>query len=352
MKVLTVIGTRPNFVKEALIHRELLRNNVSEIIVHTGQHYDYSMSQVFFEGLGIPTPDYHLNQKKKTPIQQTAEIMGELENILLAEKPNCTLVYGDVTSTAAAAIASAKLRIPVVHVEAGVRSQDLYNPEEINRRVTDALSGLAFASTRRDYENLERENFDRARICFSGDVVKDVLLKTVQDYGIPVRRGEYVLATIHRQENADSRSRLREIVEALVQCRKPVVFPVHPRTREGLRQHGLWDKLLMKNDLQVLEPQGYLEFVKLLAGADRVFTDSGGVRREGYILGKPVIVPIGIVWFPEMVECGWMKVVDGCLKDMIDAIESFEPVKERPPIFGDGRAHAVIVRRMLDFFKE
>jgi UDP-N-acetylglucosamine 2-epimerase (non-hydrolysing) len=239
-----------------------------------------------------------------------------------------------------------------VHVEAGVRSQDLYNPEEINRRVTDALSALAFASTRRDYENLTCENFAADRICFSGDVVNDVLLKTVKDHKIRVCRGEYVLATIHRQENADSADRLHTIIEALVRCKKPVVFPVHPRTREGLRQNGLWDKLMCKKDLKVLEPQGYLEFVKLLAGADRVFTDSGGVRREGYVLGKPVIVPIGIVWFPEMVECGWMKVVDGCLEDMIDAIESFEPVSERSPIFGDGHAHTVIVRRIQEFFKE
>ncbi|MGD0260552.1 MAG: UDP-N-acetylglucosamine 2-epimerase (non-hydrolyzing) [Verrucomicrobiota bacterium] len=352
MKVLTVIGTRPNFVKEALIHEEFSRKGIREIIVHTGQHYDFSMSQVFFEGLGIPTPDYHLNQKGKTPIKQTADIMQELEDILLAEKPDCTLVYGDVTSTLSGSIASAKLRIPVVHVEAGVRSQDLYNPEEINRRVTDALSALAFASTRRDYENLTCENFAADRICFSGDVVNDVLLKTVKDHKIRVCRGEYVLATIHRQENADSADRLHTIIEALVRCKKPVVFPVHPRTREGLRQNGLWDKLMCKKDLKVLEPQGYLEFVKLLAGADRVFTDSGGVRREGYVLGKPVIVPIGIVWFPEMVECGWMKVVDGCLEDMIDAIESFEPVSERSPIFGDGHAHTVIVRRIQEFFKE
>jgi UDP-GlcNAc3NAcA epimerase len=351
MKILSVVGTRPNIIKEFMMHREFARRGIEEVIVHTGQHYDYEMSQVFFEGFQLPDARYHLNQRGKTNIQQTASILAAMEEILQQEKPTCTLVYGDVNSTAAAALASAKLRIPVVHIEGGVRSHQLYNPEEINRRVTDHLSVLIFACTRTDYQNLLREGFEEDRIFLSGDIVKDALLYTIEQHNIPVKRGDYICVTIHREENVESPERLRSIVEGLLQCQLPVIFPVHPRTRERLKQYGLWEALQRCKRVELREPQGYVQFVKLLSGANRVFTDSGGVRREAYILEKPVIVPIDIVWFPEILEAGWMKVVEPNPQEIAHALKHFEPPSAHPEIFGDGKAYQRIVARMCQFFE-
>lgn len=351
MKVLSVVGTRPNIIKEFMMHLELDKCGIEEIIVHTGQHYDYEMSQIFFEGFDLPQPKYHLNQRGKTSIQQTASILADMEEILLQERPTCTLVYGDVNSTAAAALASAKLRIPVVHIEGGVRSHQLYNPEEINRRVTDCLSALIFACAQTDYRNLLREGFSKERIFLSGDPVKDALVYTLEQHNISVARRDYILVTIHREENVESPERLKGIVEGLLQCQPPVIFPVHPRTRERLKQNGLWEALQRCKHVELLEPQGYVQFVKLLASANRVFTDSGGVRREAYILKKPVIVPIDIVWFPEILEAGWMKLVEPNPQEIAYVLEHFEPPREHPEIFGDGKAHQRIATRMIQFFE-
>jgi len=332
LKILSVIGTRPNFIKEYLMHRELKRPGVKEVIAHTGQHYDYEMSQIFFDGFELPQPDYHLNQKGKSNIQQTASILSAMEAILVAEKPSCVLVYGDVNSVAAAALASAKLRIPVVHVEGGVRSEDRFNPEEINRRVTDHLSSLIFACTKTDYGNLLRENFSADEICLSGDLMKDSLMVTLEKEHIECEQGSYVLATIHREENVDSPIRLNGIVEGLVNSGLDIVFSLHPRTKKNLINNDLLKKLENCPQVTLLEPQGYSEFVRLLAGANRVFTDSGGVRREAYILGKPVIVPINIVWFPEIVESGWMVTVEPNPKEISGQLREFTPTSPRPPI--------------------
>ena len=351
MKILSVVGTRPNFVKEYLLHRELKRRGVQKAVVHTGQHYDYEMSQVFFDGFQFPDPDYHLDQRGRTNIQQTASILGAMEGILLDEKPTCTLVYGDVNSTAASALASAKLRIPVVHVEGGVRSSARYNPEEINRRVTDHLSSLIFACTKTGYEALLQENFPVGEICLSGDLMKDSLLLALGQKGIECCSGGYVLVTIHREENVESPERLHGIVEGLIQSGLEVVFPIHPRTRQRIEGNNFLESLENCPRIKLLEPQGYFDFVRLLAGADRVLTDSGGVRREAYILGKPVIVPIDIVWFPEILECGWMVTVDPVPSEIAGQLREFNPTSKRPQIFGDGKAHRVIVDRIVEAFE-
>jgi UDP-N-acetylglucosamine 2-epimerase (non-hydrolysing) len=255
-----------------------------------------------------------------------------------------------VTSGAAAALASAKLKIPVVHIEGGVRSPHLYNPEEVNRRVTDVVSKLIFASTRNDYATLLREDFSPDAVCLSGDLMKDSLLLTLVEEQIESRASDYVVATIHRDENVQSPRRLTAIVDGLIACAIDVRFPVHPRTRQKLEHYGLFARL-SGSRVKLLEPTGYVTFVRMLAGARRVLTDSGGVRREAYILGKPVIVPTDIVWFPEIVESGWMVTVDADPTAIAQLLREFTPTTPRPSIFGDGNARHVIADRILRTFE-
>ncbi|NLN75544.1 MAG: UDP-N-acetylglucosamine 2-epimerase (non-hydrolyzing) [Armatimonadetes bacterium] len=343
MKVLSVVGTRPNFVKEALINKEMKRRGIHEVLVHTGQHYDYEMSRVFFQELDIPDPDHHLQVSTGLPGRQTAEIIEAVESILIKEEPDITLVYGDVTSTLAAALASVKLRIPVAHVEAGVRTQARYNPEEINRRATDTVSELLLANCEDAYEELIKENHTGSRIVLTGDIMKDVLIDTIKRFNINVVRGDYTLCTLHRAENVDNKHNLSAILRGLAQSGQKVVFPVHPRTRKKLDEFGLTEEFENSGNIQFSEPRSYLDFVTLLAGANKVVTDSGGVRRESYILAKPTIVAIELVWFPCLVKSGW-KVVAGPASDKIaDAIVNFEPPDEHPELLGDGRAYVRIV---------
>lgn len=350
MKVLSVVGTRPNIIKEYLINRELLKRGVEEVLVHTGQHYDYEMSQIFFEDFGLPQPHYHFDIPNESNIVQTAEILRQMEQVLLHEKPTLTLVYGDVNSTLAAALASAKLRIPVVHIEGGVRTLDLYNPEEINRRGTDALSQLIFACTKTGYENLLKENFSRNRICLSGDLMMDVLLHTVRARNIAVERNDYMVATIHREENVESKDRLTRIILAFGRSGARIVFPAHPRTRKKLADYGLVGLIAAHRNVELCSPMGYTDFLKLLAGANKVITDSGGVRREAYVLHKPVIVLLDLVWFPEILQAGWKVIADDNEERIVDAILNFEPPCEHPAIFGDGQASHRIVDVLIERF--
>jgi UDP-GlcNAc3NAcA epimerase len=350
MKVISVVGTRPNFVKEFFIHNELKRRGIKEILVHTGQHYDYEMSKVFFKDFNIADPDYHFENSSRSSTQQVANVITYMEEVLNKEKADCTLVYGDVNSTLAAAVASAKHRIPVAHVEGGIRSSNLYNPEEINRRVSDHLSMLIFACTRTDYDNLIKENFSEDRIVLSGDIMKDVILYIVKKDNIEVKRGDYSIVTIHREENVESEERLKNIILGLSMSGEKIIFPVHPRTKQKLEKFGLIENIVKNSRIEIRKPQSYREFIKLLAGADKVITDSGGVRREGYILNKPVIVLIDITWFPEILEAGWKVVVDADAAKIADAVKNFEPPETRPEIFGDGRAYKKIVDSLVDRF--
>lgn len=350
MKIVSVVGTRPNFVKEFFIHNELKNRGIEEILVHTGQHYDYEMSEVFFEDFDIAKPDYHFENSSLSSIQQVANIMAYMEDVLKKEKADCTLIYGDVNSTLAAAVASAKLRIPVVHIEGGIRSRSLYNPEEINRRVSDHLSALIFACTRTDYENLLKENFSKDRIVLSGDIMKDVILYIIKQENIKVKRGDYSVVTIHREENVESEERLTRIIMGLSESKERIIFPVHPRTGKKLEEFNLINRIIKNSKIEIKEAQRYKEFVKLLAGANKVITDSGGVRREGYILKKPVIVLIDITWFYEILKAGWKVVVDADSGKIADAIRNFEPPEIHPEIFGDGYAYKRIVGNLVSRF--
>lgn len=345
-----MVGTRPNFVKETLINKEFKNRGVQEVLVHTGQHYDYEMSRIFFQELAIPDPDYHMQVSTGLPGRQTAEIIQSLESIIVEEKPDVTLVYGDVTSTLAAALASVKLNVPVAHVEAGVRTLARYNPEEINRRATDSVSELLLANCQDAYDELIKENHTGSKISLTGDIMQDILLNTVKRFDVPVDRGEYILCTLHRAEIVDNKDNLSAILAGLAASDEKIIFPVHPRTRKKLVEFGLWDQYQNSEAIDFSEPCGYLEFVRLLAGANKVVTDSGGVRRESYILAKPTIVVIDITWFPCLIKSGW-KIVAGPNRDKItEAIRNFEPPQEHPVLFGDGRACLKIVDAIVDYF--
>ena len=343
MRFLSVIGTRPNFVKEFLLNRACRRKGIEEILVHTGQHYDYEMSQVFFDGFDLPAPDYHLSIENRSSWQFSADAILHLGPLIADVRPDFVLSYGDVNSTLSAAIASAKQKVPFAHVEGGIRGHDLKNPEEINRRVADVLAAVIYCCTKSDVKTLLRENYADDRIVLSGDLMNDALEHTMVTHGIKPVRGDYMVLTLHREENVNDPRRLEAILDGLISSGRRIVFPAHPRTRKALERGGLLAKIASSR-IEMCKPLGYVEFTRLLAGADKVLTDSGGVRREAYLLEKPCIVLIELSWFPEISEAGW-KVLTGPQPDRIaQLIKTFEPSGEHVRIFGDGKAHVRIIQ--------
>ena len=296
MRVLSVVGARPNFMKLAPVDRELVKRGVEHVIVHTGQHYDPGMSDAFFEELWIPTPDHHLGVGSGSHAQQTAAVMQRLEPLLVELKPDLVLVYGDVNSTVAAALVAAKLQVRVGHVEAGLRSGDWTMPEEINRVVTDRLSDLLFLPSRDAALNLSAEGVAPERMHFVGNVMIDTLcwaLPQARTLDVAARHGvagrPYAMVTLHRPSNVDESSVLRELFDALgrLAAKLPVLFPVHPRTRSRI---GELRKLPVGGrKLELLDPLGYLEMLSLVAGSALVVTDSGGLQEETTFLGVPCI---------------------------------------------------------------
>jgi len=347
LKLLVVTGTRPNIVKEYAFNRACQRHGVDEIVVHTGQHYDRRMFKSFLEELGLKEPDYINDLIKSTPTKDLANIMTFLEAVLYQEKPDAVVVYGDVNSTMAAAIVSAKLGIPLAHVESGARSSLLYNPEEINRRVTEVVADTLFAHTREAYQVLIDSGFSSKDVFFTGDIMKDSLLLALKEQDIHISNKSYVLVTIHRAENTDNPKRLKNMVEALVSCKKEIYFPVHPRTENALKRYNLWDSLASAMQINLLPPQSYFNNLKLLAEADRVASDSGGLRREAYMLGKPVVALTDIVWAPEILKAGWKWVANDDVEKIIYGLEKFMPPETRPEIFGQGDAAEKMLEILL-----
>lgn len=341
MKVASVVGARPQFIKAAPVSRELRQHN-EEVLVHTGQHYDENMSDVFFQVLEIPKPDYNLGVGSGSHAVQTAEMMKGLEAVFEKERPDFVLVYGDTNSTIAAALTAAKLGLPLGHVEAGLRSFNRTMPEEVNRVVTDHLSTVVFAPTPTAVENLSREGITRG-VHLVGDVMYDVALQMAQParargvlkkYGLTA--GDYLLATIHRPANADDRETLTSIIEALSDCGRKVVFPVHPRTRKNLEAFGLWAEASKR--LTLLPPVDYLDFLGLLMEAAKVVTDSGGVQKEAYFFGVPCVTLRDETEWIETVEDGWNALVGTEREDILHAIEHFNPAGTKSKSFGDGHA--------------
>lgn len=342
MKFFSIIGTRPNFVKEFLINRESRKRGFREILVHTGQHYDYEMSKVFFETFDLPAPDHYLDIQNRTASQFTGESIVRLDELFRAEPPDFVLSYGDVNTTLAAAVASTKNHIPFAHVEGGIRGNNLYNPEEINRRVADVLAEVIYCCTNRDVNLLLRENYEKSRIVLTGDLMNDALQYTLRTQNIGLERSDYMVLTLHRQENVTNPQRLAAIVDGLVQSGERIIFPAHPRTAQQIEKNGLAGKLAASK-VELVKPMGYLDFVKLTARANKVLTDSGGVRREAYLMHKPCVVLIELSWFPEIEERGW-KVRTGPDSERIaKLIREFEPTGEHADIFGDGEAYVKIL---------
>jgi len=349
LKIVTVVGARPQFIKMAPVSREL-RKYFEERVVHTGQHYDYGMSRVFFEQLGIPLPDYNLGVGSGTHAYQTGEMLKGIERVLLEEEPEIVMVYGDTNSTLAGALAAAKLRIKVAHVEAGLRSFDKRMPEEVNRVLVDHMSDYLFAPTETAVENLRREGLVDG-VHLTGDVMYDALLQNLKvarrnsrildELGLRPR--EYLLATVHRPRNTDRGENLKAIVEAFVESGEPVVFPAHPRTQKALKYYGLLDALERAKNVIMTPPLGYLDMLVLEENARKILTDSGGVQKEAYFLRVPCITLRERTEWVETVEDGWNVLVGADKERILRAIREFEPAGGAYSYrFGDGRASKII----------
>jgi len=291
---MSVVGARPNFVKIAPLIKRFSERDIDHILIHTGQHYDYDMSRVFFSDLDIPEPDMNLGVGSGTHAVQTGRIMAALEKVLLAQQPDLTMVVGDVNSTIAAALASVKLGIPVAHVEAGYRSFDMHMPEEINRVLVDRISQLLFAPTENAVLNLMNEGTKRESVHFVGNIMIEALLshKEQADQSsvlsdLSLEEKDYCLATVHRPQNVDDPTRLTSILEAFSQSPLPVIFPAHPRTKEAITRFGL--NSLLDSSITIITPLGYLDFIRLLSSAACVLTDSGGIQEEALILQVPCV---------------------------------------------------------------
>lgn len=317
VKIVTVVGARPQFIKASVVSRALkATDHVREVLVHTGQHYDENLSRVFFEELGIPAPAYNLGVGSGLHGEQTGRQLVEIEKVLLAERPHWVLVYGDTNSTLAGALAAAKLNVKLAHVEAGLRSFRRDMPEEINRVLTDHCASLLLAPTETAVENLRREGIEGAKVSLVGDVMYDVALQMAERARgqshllreLSLTPRNFVLATVHRAANTDDPARLQTILEGLAQVSRhlPVVFPVHPRTRQSIKRLSTSNlRLDAFRSLHLVEPVGYLDMVALEANAAVVATDSGGVQKEAFFHGTPCVTLREETEWPELVAAGW-----------------------------------------------
>lgn len=340
MKIITVIGARPQFIKAAAVSNKLREKN-NEILIHTGQHYDENMSKIFFEELSIPYPDYNLSVGSGGHGKQTGEMLIKLEEIYAKEKADMVLVYGDTNSTLAGAIVASKMLVPVVHVEAGLRSFNKSMPEEQNRILTDHLSSKLFAPTETAVRNLKAEGII-SNVYNVGDVMFDAVLhfgKVAKEKSIMVKKlglndEEYILTTIHRAENTNDISRLKNIIEALNESGKNIVLPLHPRTKKHMSDYGL----KFNENIKVIEPIGYLDMLSLESNCTKIVTDSGGVQKEAFFMEKPCITMRDETEWVETVENDWNRIVGTDKVKILEAITSFEPSKPQKIIFGDGKS--------------
>ena len=378
IRILTVIGARPQFIKAAAISRAIrtsFADKVTEIIVHTGQHYDRDMSEVFFEQLEIPREDYNLGIGSGSHGVQTAGIIVALEEVMMKEAPNAVILYGDTNSTLAGAVVASKLRIPIIHVEAGMRSFTKEVPEEINRIMCDHVSTLLFTPTLTGAENLYREGFlqnntgpfhvDNPKVIPCGDIMYDnslhfrdvALSKSDILSRLGVSTDEFVLVTVHRNNNTDDLTRLQSIFESLDRLsavnQRVFVIPLHPRTRKmiaGLK--GLEDQVSKNPYMKIIPPASYLDMICLEANAEMVITDSGGVQKEAYYFEKPCLILQGETPWVELVNNGCAELVDADPTRIEAAFYNFRKSKSTmtyPPVFGDGRAAEFTVSKILEY---
>jgi UDP-N-acetylglucosamine 2-epimerase (non-hydrolysing) len=361
MRIVNVVGARPNFMKMAPLMAEYAKHpdEFAPVLVHTGQHYDDNMSNLFFEELHLPKPDIYLGVGSGSHAEQTARVMVELEKLLVTQRPDLVMVVGDVNSTLAAALVAAKLCIPLAHVEAGLRSFDRTMAEEINRMVTDTLSDYCFTSCVDADENLLREGVSREKIFFVGNVMIDTLLK-LRDESLKsnIREklrlvGEYGYVTLHRASNVDSKEVVSGILSALeaIQARLPLAFPVHPRTRVRLNEFGLWDQISQWPNSRIVKPLGYLDSLCLMAGAKVVLTDSGGIQEETTVLGIPCLTLRKNTDRPVTVTEGTSILVGTAKENIVaEAVKIIEGNRKsgRIPKYWDGKAASRITQCLLE----
>lgn len=347
-----MVGARPQFIKAAPVSNAIRRAGHEECLVHTGQHYDPNMSQVFFEELGLREPDVNLGVGAGPHGQQTGRMLNLVEERLLEDKPDWVIIYGDTNSTLAAALAAAKLGIDMAHVEAGLRSFNRKMPEEINRVVSDRLSQLLFCPSRAAVENLRREGIAEG-VFEVGDVMLDAIrtfLPLLEERPSPLealglKAREYILATVHRAENTDEPRRLKGILECLEATEQKVVFPLHPRTSKALACNGL----RVPDNVQVVEPVGYLAMLALEKDARAILTDSGGVQKEALWLAVPCLTLRDETEWVETVEHGWNHIVGVSPERVRDALRVPPPSGEFPQLYGEGNASHEIVRALEEY---
>ena len=339
MKIVSVVGARPQFIKAAAFSRELQKRH-EEVLVHTGQHYDYTMSGAFFDGLEIVSPKVNLGIGSGGHGTQTGAMLAKVEEVLVSEKPEWIVVFGDTNSTLAAALAAAKLHIPVAHVEAGLRSFNRRMPEEINRVLTDHVSNLLLCPSQTAIQNLSMEGVVR-NVHLVGDIMLDVLNWATERLSaqptsilsrLQLQEKNYYVVTVHRSENTDDPSRLSGILSALNALDKTVLFPVHPRTRKVISAGNY----RISPHVHLIEPVNYLEMVNLTGSAELVLTDSGGLQKEAYWLGVPCLTLREETEWVETTEAGWNRLVGTDQNRIVDSARTFSPPSKRPTLYGDG----------------
>ena len=370
IKVMPVVGVRPQIIKSSPLIMKMQNDSETEVIlIHSGQHYDYEMSKIFFKELDLPDPAYNLDIKSGTHAEQTAYIMLKMEKIVERQKPDIVIVFGDANTTLAAALASVKTKIPVAHVEAGLRSWDLRMPEEINRVLTDHVSQVLYAPTEYAVEQLLRENIPSELITLSGDTMYDSILihnEHIEKSDIleilDVESMEYLLATTHRAENVDDYNRLKNIIKAFIELSKyiKIIFPIHPRTMRRVKEVGLIKYLESSQNIKVIKPIGYFDMLKLIREARAVLTDSGGIQKEAFILRTPCITLrertewIGTLRMGGNVLVGadYNLIVD----QTISMIENYNEVRKKllnvDLPYGDGNASLIILENLKERYAE
>ncbi|MFZ1292136.1 MAG: UDP-N-acetylglucosamine 2-epimerase (non-hydrolyzing) [Melioribacteraceae bacterium] len=348
MKIIEIIGARPQFIKAAVVSKQLRKDEkIKDIILHTGQHYDENMSKVFFDELQIPKPDYNLNVGSGNHGKQTALMLEGIEKILIDEKPDWVLVYGDTNSTIAGSLAASKLHIKIAHVEAGLRSFNRLMPEEINRITTDHISDILFAPTQNAMNLLAKEGL-KERSYFSGDVMFDSVLfyKNLAEEKFSLNQitnlEEFYLTTIHRQENTDDINNLQNIFTAFSNLDFPVLIPLHPRTQKYLAQ------INFSENVEIIEPVSYLEMLILLKNCKKVLTDSGGLQKEAFFLQKQCITLRNETEWIETLENNWNFIVGTDIQKIINSVKSI-PTSKQKKYFGDGNAGEIIAAYLKNY---
>lgn len=357
MKIVTIVGARPQFVKSSIVSQKLKEKNIEEIYIHTGQHYDENMSDIFFKELKIDKPKYNLHIGSGKHGEQTGKMIIEIEKVLLEEKPDGILLYGDTNSTLAGAVVASKLHLPIFHVEGGVRTHDMNMPEEVNRVMTDHVSTIIFSPTYLGMEELKKEGLIEKGIN-SGDVMLDRLLETVNSYNITedffeknnLEKEDYYLLTMHRPYNVDNKERLEKILEILNKLDKKVIFPIHPRTKSKMKEFSLLEENYKNIDFR--SPLGYEEMIQYIKYSVGVMTDSGGLPKEACFLGKKCIVIYEHAVWKELEDTNWTYIWNNLseenLKEELKKEKSKVDILE---VFGNGKASEVISNSIYNYLK-